>query len=267
MVTEFSEFSESSESLPGVLEVSGLEFRYSAHGSLVLRGVDLSVGAGERVAVMGPSGSGKSTLLLCAAGLLRAGAGRVLLDGVDVVSASERMLTAMRRDRVAFIFQDLNLVESLTAAQNVALPGLMGGRMRSPGDVTGVLERVGLAGLEDRLPSRLSGGGSGSGWRWPGPWCRVRRWCSPTSRRGRWTCGRALRCWGSLTCCPMPAAGCWWSLTTLAWPRGPTGWCGWWTGARRVGSPGRVPPRLPGTWPTSRPGSRHSPGAEGETRP
>lgn len=158
MVTEFSEFSESSESLPGVLEVSGLEFRYSAHGSLVLRGVDLSVGAGERVAVMGPSGSGKSTLLLCAAGLLRAGAGRVLLDGVDVVSASERMLTAMRRDRVAFIFQDLNLVESLTAAQNVALPGLMGGRMRSPGDVTGVLERVGLAGLEDRLPSRLSGG-------------------------------------------------------------------------------------------------------------
>ena len=60
--------------------------------------------------------------------------------------------------RVAFVFQDLNLVESLTAAQNVALPGLMGGRMRSPGDVTGVLERVGLAGLEDRLPSRLSGG-------------------------------------------------------------------------------------------------------------
>ena len=158
MVTEFSEFSESSESLPGVLEVSGLEFRYSAHGSLVLRGVDLSVGAGERVAVMGPSGSGKSTLLLCAAGLLRAGAGRVLLDGVDVASASERTLTAMRRDRVAFVFQDLNLVESLTAAQNVALPGLMGGRMRSPGDVTGVLERVGLAGLEDRLPSRLSGG-------------------------------------------------------------------------------------------------------------
>ena len=93
MVTEFSE---SSESLPGVLEVSGLEFRYSAHGSLVLRGVDLSVGAGEHVAMMGPSGSGKSTLLLCAAGLLRAGAGRVLLDGVDVVSASERMLTAIR---------------------------------------------------------------------------------------------------------------------------------------------------------------------------
>lgn len=145
-------------SSPDVLEVSGLELRYSAHGPLVLRGVDLSVGAGERVAVMGPSGSGKSTLLLCAAGLLRAGAGRVLLDGVDVASASERTLTAMRRDRVAFVFQDLNLVESLTAAQNVALPGLLGGRARSPGDVAGVLERVGLAGLEDRLPSRLSGG-------------------------------------------------------------------------------------------------------------
>ena len=143
-------------SSPDVLEVSGLELRYSAHGPLVLRGVDLSVGAGERVAVMGPSGSGKSTLLLCAAGLLRAGAGRVLLDGVDVASASERTLTAMRRDRVAFVFQDLNLVESLTAAQNVALPGLLGGRARSPGEVAGVLER--LAGLEDRLPSRLSGG-------------------------------------------------------------------------------------------------------------
>ena len=125
-------------SSPDVLEVSGLELRYSAHGPLVLRGVDLSVGAGERVAVMGPSGSGKSTLLLCAAGLLRAGAGRVLLDGVDVASASERTLTAMRRDRVAFVFQDLNLVESLTAAQNVALPGLLGGRARSPGDVAGV---------------------------------------------------------------------------------------------------------------------------------
>ena len=151
--------SESSASFsPGVLGVSGLEFRYSASGPLVLRGVDLVVGAGERVAVMGPSGSGKSTLLLCAAGLLRAGAGRVLLDRVDVASASERELTAMRRDRTAFVFQDLNLVESLTAAQNVALPGLLGGRARSPEEVTDVLGRVGLAGLEDRLPSRLSGG-------------------------------------------------------------------------------------------------------------
>ncbi|MDO4899581.1 ABC transporter ATP-binding protein [Actinomyces sp.] len=144
--------------LSEALTVEGVKYRYTPSGPWVLGGVDLSVRAGERVAVMGPSGSGKSTLLLCAAGLLRAGMGRVSLDGVDIMAASEKELTALRRDRLAFVFQDLNLVESLTAAQNVALPGLLGGRPRNDGEVAKALESVGLTGLEGRLPGRLSGG-------------------------------------------------------------------------------------------------------------
>ncbi|WP_204519773.1 ABC transporter ATP-binding protein [Actinomyces procaprae] len=144
--------------LPDVLRAVGVKYRYASSGPWVLGGVDLSVRAGERVAVMGPSGSGKSTLLLCAAGLLRAEAGQVSLDGVDVMAASEKELTMLRRDRVAFVFQDLNLVESLTAAQNVALPGLLGGRPRDDAEVVEALGSVGLTGLEKRLPGRLSGG-------------------------------------------------------------------------------------------------------------
>ncbi|MBE6480979.1 MAG: ABC transporter ATP-binding protein [Actinomyces ruminicola] len=144
--------------LSDALTVEGVKYRYTPSGPWVLAGVNLSVRAGERVAVMGPSGSGKSTLLLCAAGLLRAETGRVSLDGVDVMAASEKELTMLRRDRVAFVFQDLNLVESLTAAQNVALPGLLGGRPRDDAEVAEALGSVGLTGLEKRLPGRLSGG-------------------------------------------------------------------------------------------------------------
>ena len=87
-----------------------------------LRGVSLSVAAGELVAVVGPSGSGKSTLLAIAGTLERPTSGTVLVAGTDVAALTERALTGLRAQRVGFVFQDLNLLPELTVAENIALP-------------------------------------------------------------------------------------------------------------------------------------------------
>ena len=107
---------------------------------------------------MGPSGSGKSTLLHCAAGLDRVTAGRVHLAGRDITHAADGALTALRRRTVGFVFQNFNLIGSLTAEQNVALPLKLAGVRVPKREVRAVLARVGL---EDRLrhrPRELSGG-------------------------------------------------------------------------------------------------------------
>lgn len=124
----------------------------------VLRGVSLAVSPGESMAVMGPSGSGKSTLLSCTAGLLPARSGTVLLDGLDVTSASERQLTALRRDRLGFIFQDFNLVPALTAEQNVGLPARFSGRPKTRAKNLEALALVGLREKAGVRPDQLSGG-------------------------------------------------------------------------------------------------------------
>ncbi|MET8505438.1 ABC transporter ATP-binding protein [Streptomyces sp. NPDC004787] len=123
-----------------------------------LDGVDLDLPAGSFTAVMGPSGSGKSTLLQCAAGLDRPTAGTVEIDGVPLTGLSERRLTLLRRDRIGFVFQSFNLLPSLTAAQNVALPLRLAGRRPSRAQVREALARVGLAGRERHRPAELSGG-------------------------------------------------------------------------------------------------------------
>jgi putative ABC transport system ATP-binding protein len=140
--------------------MAGVSYSYGSHeeGSAALRGVDLVLGAGEWVAVMGASGSGKTTLLLCAAGLLPACEGRVVLSGVDLGRASERELTALRRQRVGFVFQEYNLVPALTVAQNVELPGRFAGRRPPRSMVRDALDRVGLAEKAGALPDELSGG-------------------------------------------------------------------------------------------------------------
>jgi putative ABC transport system ATP-binding protein len=125
-----------------------------------LRGVSLRVAAGELVAVMGPSGSGKSTLLNLAGGLDRPGAGEVYVDGEHIGAMSRRDLAALRRRRVGYVFQDLNLLPSLTAAENVALPlelDGMGVRKARPLAMT-ALSEVDLAGLAGRFPDDMSGG-------------------------------------------------------------------------------------------------------------
>jgi putative ABC transport system ATP-binding protein len=125
-----------------------------------LRGVTLTVGPGELVAVMGPSGSGKSTLLNLAGGLDAPSRGEVAVEGEVLGGLSRRALAAVRRRRVGYVFQDLNLLPSLTAAENVALPlELDGVTLRRTRQLAlAALDEVGLAALAPRFPDELSGG-------------------------------------------------------------------------------------------------------------
>ncbi len=125
-----------------------------------LDGVTLSVHAGELVAVMGPSGSGKSTLLNLAGGLDQPTSGKVLVEGSDVGAMSLHDLAALRRRSLGFVFQDFNLIPSLTAAENVALPlELDGERVGKARRIAlDSLETVGIAELADRYPEHMSGG-------------------------------------------------------------------------------------------------------------
>ncbi|MET7867506.1 ABC transporter ATP-binding protein [Micromonospora taraxaci] len=125
-----------------------------------LRGVSLAVRPGELVAVMGPSGSGKSTLLALAGGLDRPTGGEVRVEGQPLGALDRRGLAQLRRRRIGYIFQQLNLLGSLTALENVALPleldGTSGRRARAL--ARAALTEVGLPGLGDRFPDQLSGG-------------------------------------------------------------------------------------------------------------
>jgi putative ABC transport system ATP-binding protein len=134
--------------------------RYGAGDGAVtaLDAVSAAFARGTFTAVMGPSGSGKSTFLQCAAGLDRPTSGSVLLGGTELTGLSERRLTLLRRDRVGFVFQAFNLLPSLTAEQNVALPLRLSGRRPPRGRVREVLGRVGLADRARHRPTELSGG-------------------------------------------------------------------------------------------------------------
>ncbi|GGK75959.1 ABC transporter ATP-binding protein [Planomonospora parontospora subsp. parontospora] len=123
-----------------------------------LADVSVTFPAGSWTAVMGPSGSGKSTLLHCAAGLDRVTAGRVLLAGQDITHATDAELTRLRRRAVGFVFQNFNLIGSLTAEQNVALPLRLAGARPSRRDVQTALADVGLADRGRHRPRELSGG-------------------------------------------------------------------------------------------------------------
>jgi putative ABC transport system ATP-binding protein len=125
-----------------------------------LRGVSLTVDAGELVAVMGPSGSGKSTLLNLAGGLDRPTKGEVVVEGTVLAGCGRRGLAALRRRRLGYVFQDLNLLASLTAVENVALP-LELDRMsvrRARRQALAALSEVDMAGYAARFPDELSGG-------------------------------------------------------------------------------------------------------------
>jgi lipoprotein-releasing system ATP-binding protein len=127
---------------------------------IVLRGVSLSIAAGESLAIVGPSGSGKSTLLNILGTLDRPTSGSVVLDGVDPFTLNASDLARFRSTRVGFIFQDHHLLPQCTAAENVLLPRLAAGKVRDDDAhrAAALLEQVGLAGRAAHLPSELSGG-------------------------------------------------------------------------------------------------------------
>ena len=125
-----------------------------------LAGVTLDVGAGEFVAVVGPSGSGKSTLLHLMGGLDMPSAGEILIDGTPISRMSDDEVTIFRRRSIGFVFQFFNLMPTLSAEENVALPLLLDGRRARDvrQRVTAALEAVGLAHRRTHRPDELSGG-------------------------------------------------------------------------------------------------------------
>lgn len=127
---------------------------------LALDHVDLTVEYGELVAIMGPSGAGKSTLLNVAGTLDTPTEGRVLIDGIDVSEFKAPMRVKIRREHVGIVFQDFNLIPTLTVAENVALPLELGNMPRSQAHTHAVeaLQEIGLAEIADRYPSEVSGG-------------------------------------------------------------------------------------------------------------
>ena len=145
-----------------VLRARGLRKQYGREGGLVraVDGVDLDVAAGRTLAVMGPSGCGKSTLLHLLGGLDRPTAGELFFGARRVDQLSERALAQLRRHEIGFVFQGFQLLDELTAQENVELPALLA--RSSPRQVRRrarqLLEQVGLGERVSHLPSALSGG-------------------------------------------------------------------------------------------------------------
>ena len=145
-----------------LIELQGIERVFHLGDSEVhaLRGLDLRIGAGEYVAVMGPSGSGKSTLLNILGLLDQPNAGHLLLEGRDVTTLSPDEQAAVRSRRIGFVFQSFHLVPRLTAAENIALPMVLAGmppRERAQ-RVEQALQAYGLTNRAHHKPNELSGG-------------------------------------------------------------------------------------------------------------
>ncbi|MEU8488795.1 ABC transporter ATP-binding protein [Streptomyces sp. NPDC048641] len=124
----------------------------------MLHAIDLDVPEGRLTAIVGPSGSGKSTLLLCTAGLERATVGSIEILGTDILSLSPRKQAAFRSENVGFIFQEYNLVSSLSVEDNISLPARLAGHRVPTSRVDDAMTRLGIAQHARRRPDRLSGG-------------------------------------------------------------------------------------------------------------
>lgn len=148
--------------MPTIVETRGLTKVYKMGASEVhaLRGVDLTIERGEFLSVMGRSGSGKSTLLNLIGCLDRPTSGSVILDGLEVTRLPRRRLPAIRRQKIGFVFQQFNLLPTLTALENVMLPlryaGVGGGERKRR--AREMLEQVGLGDRVGHRPTELSGG-------------------------------------------------------------------------------------------------------------
>ena len=150
------------EQKPALLAVKSLAKTFDTGDTSVeaLRGVDLEVAAGEFLAIMGPSGSGKSTLLHLMGALDLPTSGSVILEETDLASLSDDQLTLLRRRRIGFIFQSFNLLDVLTAQENVALPLLVDGIAEREANrrADEALDRVGIGHRKSHWPAKMSGG-------------------------------------------------------------------------------------------------------------
>jgi putative ABC transport system ATP-binding protein len=143
-----------------ILQVSGLGKTYPMTGSelTVLRDVSLTMRSGDTCAVLGPSGSGKTTLLGLCAGLDRATAGSVVLDGQDLGALDEDARAALRNTLIGFIFQNFQLITTLTALENVMVPLELRGGNPTQEQAVALLEKVGLGERLSHYPAQLSAG-------------------------------------------------------------------------------------------------------------
>ena len=146
----------------GILQCQQLTMRYDQGGLdvEVLKGVNLTIGAGERVAIMGASGSGKSTLLHLLGGLEKPSGGKVVLDGVNLNEVGAGQLAKLRNKSLGFIYQSHHLLGEFTVLENVAMPLLIGGHSVKEASIRAIelLKRVGLGHRIEHKPGELSGG-------------------------------------------------------------------------------------------------------------
>ena len=145
-----------------ILQCQQLTMRYNLGGLdvEVLKGVDLNIGVGERVAIMGASGSGKSTLLHLLGGLEKPTGGKVVLDGVNLNEVGSAQLAKLRNKSLGFIYQSHHLLGEFTVLENVAMPLLIAGLSVKQSSIraTELLKRVGLGHRIEHKPGELSGG-------------------------------------------------------------------------------------------------------------
>jgi len=143
-----------------VLELQHVFKNYSLEGKdiPVLKDINIQVEDGSTVAIVGPSGSGKSTLLGLCAGLDQASEGSIRLNGIELSGLSEDKLAQIRNEHVGFVFQNFQLLPTLTALENVMVPMELKGIRNNQSVAMELLERVGLAARANHYPSQLSGG-------------------------------------------------------------------------------------------------------------
>lgn len=148
--------------MDNLLELKSIQKYYGTRGSITraLNGISFSVSEGEFIGIMGASGSGKTTLLNCIATIDNVSAGHIFLEGVDITELKENQLARFRREKLGFIFQDFNLLDTLTLGENIAMAQTIN---RTPADeidknVAEIAQKLNISALLDKYPYEVSGG-------------------------------------------------------------------------------------------------------------